>query len=118
MVDKAALDALRARYADAKGSDIFDPELKKVVSLVFQSSSSRKLPFSGVSTFMGAPYRPEAAEQADLGGLDVALIGIAMDLGVTNRSGARHGPRAVRGIDRIGPYNPAPKVGPSAESKP
>jgi len=27
MVDKAALDALRAKYADAKGSDIFDPEL-------------------------------------------------------------------------------------------
>jgi guanidinopropionase len=115
MVDKAALDALRTKYADAKGSDIFDPELKKVVSLVFKSSSSRKLPFSGVSTFMGAPYRPEAAEQPDLGGLDVALIGIPMDLGVTNRSGARHGPRAVRGIDRIGPYNHALKVVPFAE---
>ena len=115
MFDKDALDALRAKYADAKGSDIFDPELKKVVSLVFKSSGSRKLPFSGISTFIGAPYRPEAAEQADLGGLDVALIGIPMDLGVTNRSGARHGPRAVRGIDRIGPYNHALKVVPFAE---
>lgn len=115
MVDKAALDALRAKYADAKGSDIFDPELKKVVSLVFKSSGSRKLPFSGVSTFLGASYRPEAAEQADFGGLDVAFIGIPMDLGVTNRSGARHGPRAVRGIDRIGPYNHALKVVPMAE---
>ena len=61
MFDKDALDALRAKYANAKGSDIFDPELKKVVSLVFKSSGSRKLPFSGVSTFIGAPYRPEAA---------------------------------------------------------
>jgi guanidinopropionase len=117
MVDKKALDALRAKYADAKGSDIFDPELKKVVSLVFKSSGSRKLPFSGVSTFLGAPYRPEAAEQADFGGLDVALIGIPMDLGVTNRSGARHGPRAVRGIDRIGPYHHALKVVPQAECR-
>jgi len=117
MFDKDALDALRAKYADAKGSDIFDPELKKVVSLVFKSSGSRKLPFSGISTFIGAPYRPEAAEQADLGGLDVALIGIPMDLGVTNRSGARHGPRAVRGIDRIGPYNHALKVVPFAECR-
>ena len=115
MVDKAALDALRAKYADAKGSDIFDPELKKVVSLVFKSSGSRKLPFSGVSTFLGASYRPEAAERADYGDLDVAFIGIPMDLGVTNRSGARHGPRAVRGIDRIGPYNHALKVVPMAE---
>ena len=117
MVDKAALDALRAKYADAKGSDVFDPEFKKVVSLVFRSSGTRKLPDSGVSTFLGAPYRPEAAEQADFGGLDVALIGIPMDLGVTNRSGARHGPRAVRGIDRIGPYNHALKVVPMAECR-
>ena len=27
-----------------------------------------------------------------------------MDLGVTNRAGARLGPRAVRGVERIGPY--------------
>jgi agmatinase len=115
MFDKEALDALRAKYADAKGSDIFDPEFRKVVSLVFMSSGSRKLPYSGVPTFLGAPYRPEAAEQTDLGGLDVALIGIPMDLGVTNRSGARHGPRAVREVDRIGPYNHALKVVPLAE---
>jgi agmatinase len=28
-----------------------------------------------------------------------------MDLGVTNRTGARFGPRALRAIERIGPYN-------------
>jgi guanidinopropionase len=117
MVDKDALAALRAKYANAKGSDVFDPEFKKVVSLVFKSSGSRKLPYSGVSTFLGAPYRPEAAEQADFGGLDVALIGVPMDLGVTNRSGARLGPRAVRGVERIGPYNHALKVVPLAECR-
>ena len=41
----------------------------------------------------------------DFGGLDIALIGVPMDLGVTNRPGARLGPRAVRQIERIGPYH-------------
>ncbi len=111
------LQALREKYANAKGSDVFDPEFKKVVSLVFQSSGSRKLPYSGVSTFLGAPYRPEAPSLADFGGLDVALIGIPMDLGVTNRSGARLGPRAVRAVERMGPYNHALKVVPLAECR-
>ena len=38
-----------------------------------------------------------------------------MDLGVTNRAGARLGPRAVRDIERIGPYNHALGVVPRAE---
>ncbi len=36
-----ALKALREKYGNAKGSDVFDPEFKKVVSLVFKSSGSR-----------------------------------------------------------------------------
>jgi guanidinopropionase len=116
MSDNEALDALRAKYANARGSEVFDPEFKKVVALVFQSTGSRKLPYSGVSTFLGAPHRPEAPEHADFGGLDVALIGVPMDLGVSNRAGARLGPRAVRAVERIGPYNHALKVVPLAES--
>ena len=115
--DKKKLAALRAKYADAKGSDVFDPEFKKVVSLVFASRDRRKLPYADVSTLLDAPYRPEAAEAEDFAGLDVALVGVPMDLGVTNRSGARLGPRAVRGVERIGPYNHALKVVPFAECK-
>jgi guanidinopropionase len=111
------LRVLREKYADAKESDVFDPEFKKLTSLVVQSKGGRKQPYSGVSTFLGAPYRPEAPEQADFGGLDVALIGIPMDLGVTNRAGARLGPRAVRGIERMGPHNHALKVVPLAECR-
>lgn len=117
MFSKKKLEALRAKYADAKGSDVFDAEFKKVVSLVFQSRERRRLPYADVSTFLDAPYRPEAPEQADFGGLDVALVGVPMDLGVTNRSGARLGPRAVRAVERIGPYNHALKVVPAAECK-
>ena len=53
----------------------------------------------------------------DFGGLQVALIGVPMDLGVTNRAGARLGPRAVRGVERIGPYNHALRVTPLAERR-
>jgi agmatinase len=35
----------------------------------------------------------------------VALVGVPLDLGVTNRPGARFGPRAVRAVERIGPYH-------------
>ncbi len=51
----------------------------------------------------------------DFGGLDVALVGVPMDLGVTNRAGARLGPRAVREVERIGPYNHALEVTPRGE---
>jgi guanidinopropionase len=43
------------------------------------------------------------------------LVGVPMDLGVTNRPGARFGPRAVREVERIGPYNHALKIAPKAE---
>jgi guanidinopropionase len=65
----------------------------------------RKWPFADVATFCGAPYRPEVTALPDLGGLDIAISGVPMDLGVTNRAGARLGPRAVRAIERIGPMD-------------
>ena len=100
------LARLRARYANASGADIFDPGFKAVANQIFISSDSRKAPFSDVATFLDAPYRVNGLAQAEpnLIGLDVALIGVPMDLGVTNRAGARLGPRAVRNVERIGPY--------------
>lgn len=46
--------------------------------------------YQELATFMRAPYRP------DLDGVDIALYGVAYDGGVTNRPGARHGPREIR----------------------
>ncbi len=46
--------------------------------------------FAEIATFMRAPL----ADSLD--GLDIALIGVPTDLGVTNRAGARHGPREIR----------------------
>ena len=108
------LAALRARYAGAEGGEVRDPEFRKVSQMLFAGTDRRTKPYAGVKTFLDAPYRPEIARPGDLAGLDAALIGIPMDLGVTNRSGARFGPRAVRGIERIGPYNHALRVAPVA----
>ena len=108
------LAALRARYAGAGGGDVHDPEFRKVADMLFAGTDRRRKPYAGVKTFLDAPHRAEIGGPADLADLDAALIGIPMDLGVTNRSGARFGPRAVRGIERIGPYNHVQRVAPTA----
>src|SRR5690606_20378324 len=62
-------------------------------------------PYSGVPTLLNAPRRELDLAAPDFGDLQVALLGVPMDLGATNRPGARFGPRALRTIERIGPYN-------------
>ncbi len=97
------LARLRRDYADAAGGDIKHPEFARVAAKIFKSADQRKWPFAEPATFLDAPYRA-LGSAADLAGLDAALVGVPMDLGVTNRAGARLGPRAVRGVERIGPY--------------
>lgn len=46
--------------------------------------------YSEIATFMRAPL------QYDPAGLDIGLVGVPYDGGVTNRPGARHGPREIR----------------------
>lgn len=46
--------------------------------------------YTDIATFMRAPLA------SSLDGIDIALIGVPTDLGVTNRPGARHGPREIR----------------------
>ncbi|MGU9956997.1 MAG: agmatinase [Arenicellales bacterium WSBS_2016_MAG_OTU3] len=46
--------------------------------------------YTGLATFMRAPYKP------DLNDVELGLIGVPFDGGVTNRPGARHGPREIR----------------------
>ncbi len=114
---RANLERLRAKYADAKGGDIFDPEFARVAALQFSNGDRRKWPFAGLATLLGAPYRPDAPDLPGFGDLDIALVGVPMDLGVTNRAGARLGPRAVRGVERIGPYEHVLRMVPLAECR-
>jgi agmatinase len=117
MFDKSKLEALRAKYEGARETEVAPADFREALSLVFGSSYQRAMPFAGISTLLDLPYRPEAPELPDFGGLDIALVGVPMDLGVTNRPGARLGPRAVRDIERIGPYNHRLGVVPRAERK-
>ncbi len=49
--------------------------------------------YSGVATFMRRPLREEPEEWD---GIDIGIVGVPFDGGVTNRPGARHGPRHLR----------------------
>lgn len=99
------LEELRRKYGEGHGGDIFDPRFRKVADRIFSKTGTRMAPYAGVPTFLTAPYRPVDAAAPDFGDLQVAIVGMPMDLGVTNRTGSRFGPRALRAIERIGPYN-------------
>ncbi|RYB05015.1 agmatinase [Lichenibacterium ramalinae] len=102
-MDETELARLRARYAGGTGGEIHDPAFRRVAAAQFDGDR-RLWPFAGIATLCGAPYRPEAVDLPDFGGLQAVLVGVPMDLGVTNRAGSRFGPRAVRAVERIGPY--------------
>ena len=51
--------------------------------------------YAEIATFMRAPLA------RDPQGVDVALVGVPFDGGVTNRPGARHGPREIRNMSSL-----------------
>ena len=74
----------------------------------FQPTDSSVTPrYSGIATFMRSARAEIAAP------LDIALVGVPLDLGATYRSGARQGPAGVREASRlIRQVNPTTKVAP------
>jgi guanidinopropionase len=69
---------------------------KKTSPVTGQPYEPMKEPrFAEIATFMRAPL----AQSLD--DLDIALIGVPTDLGVTNRPGARHGPREIRNASSL-----------------
>ncbi|MEH6392448.1 MAG: agmatinase [Sulfitobacter sp.] len=63
--------------------------------------------FSGPNTFMRLPHA------GDLSGLDVAILGIPLDIGTSWRSGTRFGPKQVRSESAmLRPYNLATGAAP------
>src|SRR6266446_10926643 len=51
--------------------------------------------YTEIATFMRAPLA------TTLESVDIGLIGVPTDLGVTNRPGARHGPREIRNASSL-----------------
>lgn len=63
--------------------------------------------FAGPATMFRLPLQPTA------GGLDVALVGVPLDIGTSNRSGTRFGPRQIRAESAlIRPYGMATRAAP------
>ncbi len=103
--NETKLSELRTKYGESHGGELHDPEFRKVAEKIFNKSGTRLAPYSGIPTFLSAPLMQVDNENPDFGDLQVAILGVPMDLGVTNRPGSRFGPRALRAIERIGPYN-------------
>ena len=75
-MNRDKLKALRDKYTEAPFTEVERPEYQ--ASMLEPSIMS-----SGMRTLVDAPY------QESLEGLDIALVGVPWDLGVTHRPGAR-----------------------------
>lgn len=63
--------------------------------------------FAGIPTMMRLP------SAADANGLDACFVGVPLDIGTSNRSGTRFGPRQIRAESvMIRPYNMATRAAP------
>ncbi|MFT7601869.1 MAG: guanidinobutyrase [Acidimicrobiales bacterium] len=63
--------------------------------------------FGGIATFMRLPGSTPVAD------LDVAVVGVPLDIGTSNRPGARFGPRGIRSESvLLRPYNMATRAAP------
>ena len=52
--------------------------------------------FGGPATMFRLPVQQEAA------GLDIAIVGVPLDIGTSNRTGTRFGPRGIRAESACG----------------
>ena len=100
-MDAKKLQWLRERYAHPDGDLKADVPFREALKQFAESNLYQKKPYGDPPTLLDFPHRE------DWEGLDTALVGVPMDLGVTNRPGARFGPRALRAIERVGPYHRA-----------
>lgn len=101
---KEKLEELRKQFGASDGGMMITPEFRNIADKIFTEGGRRQAPYAGLPTLLDAPAAlPENLEHV-LATLQVALYGVPMDLAVTNRNGSRFGPRALRAIERIGPY--------------
>ena len=75
---------------------------------LYQPLGGNQMPrFGGPATMMRLPLLPSAKD------LDVCFVGVPLDIGTSNRPGARFGPRQIRAEScLIRPYNMATRAAP------
>ncbi len=66
------------------------PDIKQPATYHSMTDPQARPRYTGVATFFRVPFTQDLTEA------EIGLIGVPYDGGVTNRTGARHGPRAVR----------------------
>ncbi len=73
-----------------------------------QPLSGNDMPrFGGIASMFRLPV------QSDASGLDVALVGVPLDIGTSNRTGSRYGPREIRSESvLVRPYGMATRAAP------
>src|SRR5450830_758214 len=79
-----------------------------MVTLLNQPMGGNEMPrFGGIATMMRLPFVENPA------GLDVGFVGVPLDIGTSNRSGTRFGPRQIRAESvLLRPYNMATRAAP------
>lgn len=109
------LAALRARFGGDNEAVIHDPHFREVAANIIDADGTRSAPYAGMPTLLDAAARAVDWQAPDFGDLQVALAGVPMDLGASNRSGCRFGPRALRAVERVGPYHHVLRCTPTRE---
>lgn len=85
-------------------------DLKPSLDYPAMADPQQRPRYTGIPTF----FRAEVAQSLE--GVDIGLIGVPFDGGVTNRPGARHGPREVRNQSSLlRPVNTATDQSPFAD---
>lgn len=101
------LEDLRRQFGPSDGGTMVTPEFQRIAEKIFSDGGKRQAPYAGLPTLLNAPALTLGPAGEGLADLQVGVYGVPMDLAVTNRNGSRFGPRALRSIERIGPYNDA-----------
>lgn len=68
-MDPDKLARLIARYAEAKGGDIYDPHFREVAAQQFRSADRRKWPFADPATFWARRSGPRRLSRRISAGL-------------------------------------------------
>lgn len=79
-------------------------DAKKQVDQAFTRDDTKGLSFE--NTFGGATSMFRRRYSKDLRGVDIAITGVPFDQAVTNRTGTRLGPRAIRDSSALQPFDP------------
>src|SRR5476651_1122751 len=118
-MNQAKLAQLTEKYGNhIEDGKIYHPDFAAAAAVpgASRATGHSKWPLSDPATFLNLAY-DAAAYETQFAGLDVAIIGVPMDLGAGDRPGCRFGPQAVRSISRVGPYDRILNIAPAGVLK-